>query len=976
MNTQNRKPILYNRLKIKFTHVSLVLLISIALLGSLSGCGNEGTVRSIIDFNYDWHFMKGEQDDSVIESGFDDSIWESVRLPHDWAITGPFDADIDGSTGKLPWRDIGWYRKMFTLDVADAGKRVYFDFDGVMAFPVVYINGQQAGSWDYGYVSFRVDVTPYVNFGGENTIAVRADTRLHFSRWYPGAGIYRKVTMAIENQVHIAHWGTYITTPEIGPDVATVDILTSIENHLPEQVPVTIETVILDPSGRKVASTKTEYPVASSETDQVQQELTVKNPRCWDIDDPAQYTAKMLIRADGMLVDEMETTFGFRTFEFTSDDGFYLNGRRVQIHGVNLHHDQGPLGAAFNTRAMERQLEIMQDMGVNAIRTSHNPPAPELLDLCDRMGLIVWDECFDKWDRTADHVNGEPLDEFGEKQYRNFILRDRNHPSIVTWSIGNEIADQNRGNDGKTPERVALMSDLIRKYDPTRPISYASNDTGETLPAEMFEALDLIGWNYGNRFSLYWHRFPDSKVMYSESAMATTTRGFYELPLPMSKTDYSEQYQLSSYDRNAMVYGDIPDLEFHRIEQNGFSAGEFVWTGFDYLGEPTPFSRKGRSSYCGTVDLCGIPKDRYWLYRSHWRPDETSVHILPHWNWPEREGQTVPVYVYTNGDEAELFLNGESLGRRAKEETPVENQNLALGQPASASSTAAGAVNAAMNATDGSFDTAWTAAGSGIGWLQVDLGEEKEVRYINVLPTTLHTRPGRPMFSRQPTPQLYYTVQTSVDGASWRNTTEIPPDIAARRYEPSFAVTGTARYVRVVFTQAIEQAPGIREIEVYRYDIDEAYYFINRRYRLMWEEVSYAPGELRAVAYKNGERIGESVVRTAGKPAQLSLTPDRADLSADGYDLSYILVEASDSAGTPCPFAENLVTFDIEGPAEISGVGNGNPLSFEPFQADYRHLFYGKAMLIIRTNSGEPGHIRITAKSEGLEPATVTLRSK
>jgi hypothetical protein len=686
------------------------------------------------------------------------------------------------------------------------------------------------------------------------------------------------------------------------------------------------------------------------------------------------YRARTQVRVGGRLVDEKETTFGFRTFEFTSDDGFHLNGRRVRIKGVNLHHDQGPLGAAFNTRAMQRQLEIMQNMGVNAIRTSHNPPAPELLDLCDRMGLLVWDECFDKWDATVDHVNGEPLEEFGEKQFRNFIMRDRNHPSVVVWSIGNEVGDRSGNNDGKTPERIALMSGLIRKYDSTRPVGYASNDTAETVPGEMFEALDIIGFNYGNRFSLYWHRFFDSKVMYGESACATTTRGFYELPLPGSKTDYSDRHLLSSYDRNATAFGDIPDLEFHRLEKSGFAAGEFVWSGFDYLGEPTPFSRQARSSYFGIVDLCGIPKDRYWLYRSHWLQDKTTVHILPHWNWPEAESLTVPVYVYTNGDEAELFLNGESLGRRTKEKNPLENPNLALERPASASTTAAGAENGAAKATDGSFDSAWTAAGSGAAWYRVDLGEEKEIRYINVLPTALQTRPGRP--GRGPARQPSYTVQTSLDGAAWRNTSVIPPDLTARRYVPSFAATGTARYVRVMFPQAAGQIPGIREIDVYRYDIDEAYYYVTRKYRLMWDDVLYTPGELRAVAYKNGERIGESVVRTAGEPVKLSLSPDRNELSADGYDLSYILVEATDRDGVLHPFADDPVIFEIEGPADIAGVGNGNQLSLEPFQANQRHLFYGKAMLIVRTRPDEAGNIRITASSDGYEPATVTLRSK
>lgn len=951
----------------------LPLLFCMALAGMLFSCSTAPMGRPS-GFNDGWRFLLAELDESAADPQYDDSDWQPVRLPHDWAIEGPFDPDGDGSTAKLPWRGVGWYRKTFTLDAEDAGKRVYFDFDGIMAFPVVYINGHQAGSWDYGYVSFRVDASPYVNFGAENIIAVKADTRRHFSRWYPGAGIYRKVTLTIKNPVHIANWGTYITTPDIGPNGAIVNIETTIENHRTGQVSATVKTLLFDPFGIRVASSRSEKLISPAATEELAQSMTVRNPWLWDIDHPAVYTARTQVLVDENLVDETEITFGLRTFKFTADGGFYLNNHRVQLKGVNLHHDQGPLGAAFNTRAMQRQLEIMQDMGVNAIRTSHNPPAPELLDLCDRMGLLVWDECFDKWDGTADHVNGEPLKEFAEKQYRNFVLRDRNHPSIIIWSIGNEVGDQFGNNDGKTPERIKLMSNLIRKYDPTRPVGYASNDTAETVPGELFEALDIIGFNYGNRFGLYWHRFPDSKVLYGESACATTTRGFYELPLPAGKTDYSDQHLLSSYDRNATPFGDIPDLEFYRLEQSSFAAGEFVWSGFDYLGEPTPFSRQARSSYFGIVDLCGIPKDRYWLYRSHWRPEETTVHILPHWNWPEAEGLTVPVYVYTNGDEAELFLNGKSLGRRSKEENPIRNPNLALGRSASASTTAAGSENAAINATDGSFDTAWIASSAGNAWLQVDLGEAKEIRYINVLPDDLITRPGRP--GQGPASPPAYSVRISLDGSSWRDTSEIAPDLTARRYVSSFATTGKARFVRVVFPPSGKRTPGIREIEIFRYDIDEAYYYVMGKYRLIWDEVPYSPGELHAVAYRQGERIGEAAVRTAGEPANLDLSPDRQDLSADGYDLSFILVQAMDRDGVFCPLAGNLVTFEIDGPAEIAGVGNGNQLSLEPFQANQRHLFYGKAMLIVRTLPGVPGRIRITTSSNGIKPATIILQSR
>jgi beta-galactosidase/beta-glucuronidase len=952
----------------------LIMFLSILFSVIITGCEANGQVRHLSDFNYDWRFIKGEQDEAVLESGFDDTNWEPVRLPHDWAISGPFDPDGNGSTAKLPWRGTGWYRKEFTVSAEDARQRVYIDFDGIMAFPEIYINGELAGTWDYGYVSFRVDATQYVKFGEKNIIAVKVDTKDHYSRWYPGAGIYRKVTMTLCDPVHIAHWGTYITTPEITDDSARIEIRSTVENHLGDTSPITVETVLFDPSGKRIGSDTVSKDIPAQESADVMQSMNVNDPKRWDILSPALYKAKTTVRSGGTVTDEYETSFGIRTFRFTADDGFHLNGRRVQIQGVNLHHDHGPLGGIFNTRAMKRQLDIMRDMGVNAIRTSHNPSGPELLDLCDEMGLIVWDECFDKWDRTASRVNGEPLEEFGEKQFRNFVLRDRNHPSIVTWSIGNEVPDQLGGNEGKTPERITLMSNLIRKYDPTRPICYASNDTAEIVSEKMFESLDMIGWNYGSRFSLYWKRFPFASVMYSESACATTTRGFYELPIPKSKTDYSEQYQLSSYDRNSSVFGDIPDLEFHRIEQNSFAAGEFVWSGFDYLGEPTPFYRQARSSYFGIVDLCGIPKDRYWLYRSHWRPDETTVHILPHWNWSEQTGQKVPVYVYTNGDEAELFLNGESLGRRSKNSNPVENPNYAAGKNATASSAAEGAENTAANADDGSFDTIWTAAGTGTAWLQVDLGEKQEIPYINVYPSTLTTRPGRP--GRGPRGEAPYNVRTSSDGRNWQDAAVIEPNSTARRYVPSYRAEGTARYVRVEFTGDGGNAPGIREIEVYRYDIDEAYYNIMQKYRLMWNDVAYAPGKLRAVAYKNGLEIGEAAVQTAGEPDHLLLTPEWTEIDADGYDLAYILVEAYDEKGTLCPLADNTVSFEISGPAEIAGVGNGNPLSFEPYQAHSRKLFYGKAMLIVRSLKDRPGEITVKAQSTGLDEYIVSLRAR
>ncbi len=780
------------------------------------------------NFNTGWKFRKGDLLGAQAVD-YDDLKWQPVRLPHDWAIAGPFNPNDDGYAGKLPWWGVGWYRKSFTINKGYEGRRVYFDFDGVMAFPKVYINGQLAGEWDYGYMSFRVDATPYIKFGEENVIAVRVDTKNHGTRWYPGAGIYRKVTMTICEPIHLGHWATFITTPEANDTSATVRIRSTIENHTDANSNITVEYVLLHPRGSAVVTDKSDITVPAGGSSDIDKSFVVKDPLRWDINDTKLYTFIVIALDGNKLLDKENGRFGIRTFRFTADDGFHLNGRRVQIKGVNLHHDHGPLGACFYTRAMQRQLEIMRDMGVNAIRTSHNPPAPELLELCDRMGFVVWDECFDKWDKTADRINGQPpLEQYGEKQIRNLVMRDRNHPCVVVWSIGNEInANAEQLNpEGLTPERVKFMSDFFRKYDPTRPVGLACH-IPSFASRSMFDALDLTGWNYGRRYGRYRERYPDKPIIYSESASALSTRGFYELPLREGKKQYSKQLQVDSYDRNSASWSDIADREFELMERDSFVAGEFVWTGFDYLGEPTPYSKAARSSYFGIVDLCGIPKDRYYLYRSYWRPDTTTVHILPHWNWPDRIGQNVPVYVYTNGDSAELFLNGKSLGRKTK---------------------------------------------------------AKEIT-------------------------------------------------------------------------------------------DKSYYGVIDKYRLCFNDVNYQPGELKAVAYKNGKEIGQAVMRTAGKPAKIRLTPDRDKLFASGEDLCYVLVEVLDANDTLCPLADNLIKFKIAGPAEIAGIGNGNPLSLEPFQNDTHKLFFGKAMLILRTKEGEKGQITISAESDGLTLAEVAVRS-
>jgi beta-galactosidase len=919
------------------------------------------TGRRVTSFNADWKFVKGAQTGAE-RPDFDDSAWQAVRLPHDWAISGPFNPSEDGYAGKLPWRGEGWYRKTFTLDKVPDGSRVYFDFDGVMAFPKVYVNGQLAGQWDYGYMSFRVDATPYVKFRGKNVIAVYADTRNHGTRWYPGAGIYRKVTMTVCNAVHVAHWGTFVTTPSVEDASATVRVQSIIENHADKQAQAIVEIAVSDPSGRPVSMDlkQTEVSVPTGGEGRFDQSFTIEKPRRWDVESPKLYTAKVIVRVGKKVVDTDTVSFGVRTFEFTANDGFHLNGRRVQLFGVNLHHDQGPLGAAFYTRAMERQLEIMKDMGVNSLRTSHNPPSPEVLELCDRMGIVVWDEAFDKWDGTADRVHDEPpLEQHGEKQIRNFVMRDRNHPCVVVWSIGNEIGGG--GRSGVTPERVKFMSDFVRKYDPTRPVGMGCC-IPELARGSNFDALDLTGWNYLRRYSVYRERYPDRPIVYSESASALSTRGFYELPLPNRKNEYSKQLQVNSYDLNAADWSDIPDVEFKLMKDDPFVAGELVWTGFDYLGEPTPFSRDAKSSYFGIVDLAGIPKDRFYLYRSYWRPEATTVHILPHWNWPDRVGQPVPVFVYTNGDSAELFLNGKSLGRRQKGVIPDGPPNLAKGKPATASSSQD--EHPAQHADEGDRNSRWCAGSTDPNqWWQVDLGGVQTIRYLAI------------DFEREEK-NYGYEVKVSDDASTWKtivakNTSRFPQWNGPTQVFHNVDAQG--RYIRVEFNRLQGNVwASIKEFAAYPEYAESDYYAPTYTYRLRWNDVAYQPGELKAVAYKDGKQIGEAVMRTAGAPATLRLTPDRKKLVATGDDLCYVLVEAFDSKGSPCPLADNLVRFKVDGPAEIAGVGNGNPLSIEPFQVDYRKLFYGKAMLILKTKSGKKGTVKVTASSEGLTSGEAT----
>jgi hypothetical protein len=919
-----------------------VAMLPLVLLLLAAGPGSCGP-REVVDFAGEWRFALGDHGAAARSGEFDDLRWRVVRLPHDWAIAGPFDASLPGSSGKLPWQGVGWYRRSFVLDAGASGSRVYFDFDGVMAFPKVYVNGNLAGEWDYGYMGFRVDATPYVQFGRRNVIAVEVDTRRHGTRWYPGAGIYRKVRMTVVNPLHVAHWGTFVTTPNVTDARATVRVRSTMENHTDAVREVTVELTVAGPDGKQVAAAAKTGRVPAKGSAELDQQVFVANPKRWDMDAPQMYTARTKILSGGTVVDEDTAVFGIRTFRFTADDGFHLNGRRVQLKGVNLHHDHGPLGGAFYRRAMERQLEIMKDMGVNAIRTSHNPPAPELLELCDRMGLFVWDEAFDKWEATAGLLEGpEGIVAHGAKQLANFVRRDRNHPSVFVWSVANELSNSvDEKRTGASFGRLEALRKAVLEFDDTRPVGIGCH-IPETALQPISDPLDLTGWNYMRRYALTRQFYPDKPILYTESASTVSTRGYYSFPLAGSKTDYTgDKKYVSSYDLNAAAWSDIPDKEFKLMEDDRFVGGEFVWTGFDYLGEPTPFDREARSSYFGIVDLVGIPKDRFYLYRSYWRPDATTIHLLPHWNWPDRVGKNVPVFVYTNGDSAELFLNGRSLGRRTKGQVPAKPKNLVEGK-----------VLATGNV--------------------VDLEKVEAIRFLTVVLDESAANGA-------------YEVQVSSDGSGWKTVASEAARQRRIRFGPAGPVEtfhhldARARYVRVIEVPGGGSSGGsvkVRAIRAYPEWFESDYFDVTYRYRLRWNDVVYEPGELRVVAYKNGAKIGEATMRTAQQSAGIRLSADRKELAASGQDLSYILVEAEDAQGTLCPLAENLVRFEVEGPAEIVGVGNGDQLSLDPLQGSERKLFFGKAMLIVRTVEGKAGDIRVTARSEGLKAGNVALRSQ
>ena len=769
-------------------------------------CG--ATARERINFDKGWRFALA---DSVQMSALDynDSKWHTLNVPHDWAIEGDFSASAPSgnSGGALPG-GIGWYRKTFTVDNADKGKMMYIDFDGVYMNAKVWINGTLLGQRPYGYSSFRYDLTPYIIYGGKNVVAVRVDNSDQpNSRWYSGCGIYRHVWLNKTARIHVAHWGTHVVA-----------------------------------EGKKVKVVGKAMGIKSV--------IKVSKPKLWSCESPYIYTLRTEIVAGGKVVDTYETTTGFRTFKFDAAKGFSLNGKSMKINGVCQHHDLGCLGAAINEDALHRQLRILKEMGTNAIRCSHNPPAPELLAMCDTMGFIVMDESFDMWRRRKTQNDyARFFDEWAERDLTDLVLRDRNHPSILMWSIGNEVLEQwssadadnltaeqanlilNAGHDASTlahGEELSVNSILtrnlcaiIRRYDTTRPITAGCNEPDPKNHLFKSGALDIIGFNYHHQWVKDVPKnFPGQPFIFSESVSALQTRGFYMMPsdkvykapvewwLPYQ----DPSFQCSAYDNMHASWSSTHEETWDVVKHNDFVGGQFIWTGFDYIGEPTPYGFPARSSYFGLIDLAGFPKDTYYMYQSEWT-DKQVLHLFPHWNW--LEGQDIDMWCYyNNADEVELFINGRSQGVKAKKDS--------------------------------------------------------------------------------------------------------------------------------------------------------------HEYHLMWR-VKFEPGEVKAVARKDGKVVADKVIRTAGAPAALSLTADRTHFgkNPNGDNLAFITVEVVDKDGNLCPRAEDQIFFDVEG-GRIVGTDNGNPVSMERFKEPKRKAFNGKCLVVVATDGGD---VKLKARGYQLQGGEILIRN-
>ncbi len=802
----------------------------------------------------DWRFILA---DSVQMSSpvYNDQGWRRLNLPHDWAIEGDFSASnpSGASGGALPG-GVGWYRKHIIINNKDKNTRYYIQFDGVYMNSTVYLNGHELGHRPYGFSSFEYDMTPYLNHKGDNVIAVRVDNSQQPNcRWYSGCGIYRHVYMLKTQNVRIAHWGTYVQTEDITKEKANIRINVRLESSVSKSVSARITNFLLDADGKVLGrnSATVMVPGSSSRTFS-QQSITLEKPVLWSVDNPYIYKVKTEISVGGITVDSYITNIGVRTFAFDVKTGFSLNGKSMKINGVCNHHDLGCLGAALHEDALHRQLRMLKEMGCNAIRCSHNPPAPELLNMCDTMGLIVMDEAFDMWRRKKTQYDySQYFDKWFERDLSDMIERDRNHPSIFIWSIGNEVLEQwsdaaadtlsieqanlilnfghsasSLANDGKMSVNSLLtrrLAEIVKGLDTSRPVTAGCNEPNPNNHLFKSGALDIIGYNYHNKdIKDVPINFPGKPFIITESVSAFETTGYYRMPSDsviqaprewwIPYTDPS--FMCSSYDNCRASWGNLHEETWDLVKHNPFVSGQFIWTGWDYIGEPTPYGFPARSSYFGIIDLAGFPKDIYYMYQSEWT-DKQVLHLFPHWNWIP--GQKIDMWCYyNNADEVELFINGKSQGIRKK-----ENEH---------------------------------------------------------------------------------------------------------------------------------------------------------QYHVSWSTV-FEPGEVCAVARKNGKEIARQIIKTAGAPDHIRLTSDRTSLRADGTSLAFVTVEVVDKDGNVCPNADNHIFFDVDGQAEIAGVDNGSQFSMERFKADNRKAFFGKCLVVLKSTK-TVGTITLKAKSADLKAGEILLTNK
>lgn len=835
----------------------LFLILAASLLAVLSyGQG----VRSEVLLE-EWEFRKDHDTEAV-------SGWQKVCIPHDWAIYGPFDRENDlqkvavtqngetvatlktGRTGGLPYVGKGAYRRNLHVDPATLdGRRHLLFFDGAMSEASVYVGGQKVVFWPNGYNSFYCDITPYIK-AGDNLLVVTLQNRPRSSRWYPGAGLYRKVRYITLPRICVPVWGTYITTPYVGDDYAVVKVRTEIDG-VQDGEPLTLYTQILDSGGNVVSENKVTQKVFNGEISQI---LTVSCPSLWSVENPSLYYAKTRVYsgakiytdwADGFyrnyktkvedgsaLEDEVSVRFGIRSVELRPGQGFYLNGNQLKFKGVCQHHDLGPLGAAVNESALRHQLTMLKDMGCNAVRTSHNVPAEELVSICDEIGLMLMVESFDEWNDPKcengyniwfDKDSGDGV-KWAEKDVRNMLLHFRNNPSVVMWSIGNEVPSQHTLEGVQT---AAWLKGICNEVDPTRPVTCGMDQFDSVLEKGFASVLDVPGFNYKPaRYPQSYQVLPQKLVLGSETASTVSSRGVYHFPVVVGPDRLNEDHESSSYDTEYCEWSNVPDDDFAADEDYPWCIGQFMWTGFDYLGEPSPYDTDAwpnHSSVFGAIDLASLPKDRFYLYRSQWNETSPTLHVLPHWTWPGREGEITPIYVYTSYPSAELFVNGVSQGVRT------------------------------FAASDG-------------------------------------------------------------------------------------------------------KAPCTGEAAM-------------PRFRLMWDDVVYHPGEIKVVAYdENGKAVAQKTVRTAGKSASLVLSPTCTELSSDGKDLCYLTVSVVDKDGNPVPADSREVNVKVSGSGSFKAIANGDPTCLELFHEPHMHLFSGELTVIV-CSAKNTGDIKVEVSAKGLKKA-------